>query len=261
MSDMADQLEKLAVLLEKGLMTREEFEEEKEALRANRDGNLPRSSQVVPMVIGFVAVVGLGLAIAWGMQYFGSEKKAVARDDDVEEEMEELEAELEMIQEEGTVLQRNMVEVENVEREEKELELAKIRLQEELRELKKELPNEREITDLLKGVSATANKVGLEVMRFTRIDEIPLAYYAEVPVEIEVYGGYHQVARFFDELSKMKRIVYVQDVSIGSPEIEGDDVAVTVTGHAVTFRFLSDSEIEAQDPSKKKGRKGGKSSR
>jgi type IV pilus assembly protein PilO len=163
---------------------------------------------------------------------------------------------------EGDTLKKNMVEVEEAEREEKELELAKVRLQEDLRELKKELPNEGEITAFLKGVSDTANKVGLEVRGFTRIDEIPLAYYAEVPVEIEVYGGYHQVAKFFDELSRMKRIVYVQDVSMGAPEIEGDDVAVTVTGHAVTFRFLNDAELEAQDPNnkKKKGRKGGKKS-
>ena len=101
--------------------------------------------------------------------------------------------------------------------------------------------------------------------RFERINEIPLTYYAEVPVEIEVYGDYHTIARFFDELSKMKRIVYVQDVSIGDPDFQSEDDSpkITVTGHAVTFRFLSEAELEERDGGKKKkgkkgGRKGGK---
>ena len=138
-----------------------------------------------------------------------------------------------------------------------------VQLQEELRELKRELPNEGEITEFLKGVSDHANAVGLEVRGFARVDEVPLTEeeVVEVPVSIEVYGGYHQVANFFDKLSKMRRIVYVQDITMGSPEFVGEDVFVTVTGQAVTFRFFNEAELAEKNgggkkKKKKKGNKG-----
>jgi len=134
-------------------------------------------------------------------------------------------------------------------------------LNEELRELKRALPNSSEIASLLRDVSNTANRVGLEVRRFERIDEIPLTYYAEIPAKFEVYGSYHRVARFFDELARMKRIVTVQRISMGSPEEQDGEVRVTVTGQVVTFRLLTEAELGAQSSGKKgkkKGRRGGK---
>ena len=137
-------------------------------------------------------------------------------------------------------------------------------LQAELDELSKMLPHGTEIGAFLKGVSETGNRVGLEVRRFDVIDEIPLPekFYAEVPVNIEVYGDYHTVARFFDELSRLPRIVYVQDISIGDPETVDEDTMVTVTGQAMTFRSLTADEVAPADKKKggkkKGGRKGGK---
>ena len=159
---------------------------------------------------------------------------------------------------EGETLKKSMADVQAAEAEEKTLEVSMVRLQEELRELKKELPNEGEITESLRGVSDRANAVGLEVRGFARVDEVPLADVVEVPVSIEVYGGYHQVANFFDQLSKMRRIVYVQNITMASPEFVGDDVFVTVTGHAVTFRFFSDSELAEKEGGGKKKKKKGK---
>ena len=113
----------------------------------------------------------------------------------------------------------------------------------------KELPNNREIPGLLKGISTLGRKVGLEVRQFTPLPEEKREYVAEVPVEIEVEGSFHEVAMFFDRLAKMNRIVYVQDIEMGSAVERGGKVSLTVSGKAVTFRFLSDSEI-------KKGKKG-----
>lgn len=122
-------------------------------------------------------------------------------------------------------------------------------LTKDLKNALKELPNDREIPGLLKGISTLGKKVGLEIRRFTPLPEERREYVAEVPVELEVEGSFHEVAMFFDRLAKMNRIVYVQDIEMGSAVERGGKVSLTVSGKAVTFRFLTDEEI-------KKGRKG-----
>jgi len=125
-------------------------------------------------------------------------------------------------------------------------------LNKDLKNALKELPNDREIPGLLKGISTLGRKVGLDVRRFTPLPEARREYVAEVPVELEVEGTYHEVAMFFDRLAKMNRIVYVEDIEMGSAVERGGKVSLTVAGKAVTFRFLTDDEINAGK--KKRGR-------
>jgi type IV pilus assembly protein PilO len=129
-------------------------------------------------------------------------------------------------------------------------------LQADLTQALKELPNQREIPGLLKGISTTGKKVGLEVRQFRPLVEITREYVAEVPVELEVGGSFHEVAMFFDRLSDMNRIVYVKDIQMGAPEERGGKVYLTVTGKAVTFRFLTKEEQEAAKNDKKGKRRG-----
>ena len=116
------------------------------------------------------------------------------------------------------------------------------RLTKELSIALTELPSDREIPGLLKGISQLGKKVGLEVRRFTPLPEERREYVAEVPVELEVEGSFHEVAMFFDRLSKMNRVVYVQDIEMGRAVERGGKVSLTVAGKAVTFRFLSDED-------------------
>ncbi len=132
-------------------------------------------------------------------------------------------------------------------------------LNEDLKQALKELPNDREIPGLLKGISTLGKKAGLEVRRFQPLPEEKREYVAEVPVSLEVAGSFHEVAMFFDRLSKMNRIVYVQNIEIGSPQERGGKVFLTVEGNAVTFRFLKDDERgSGKGKGKGKGRKGKK---
>lgn len=121
----------------------------------------------------------------------------------------------------------------------------------------KELPNDREIPGLLKGISTLGKKVGLEVKKFQPLPEQKKEYVAEVPVQLEVEGAYHEVGMFFDRLAKMNRIVYVQNIEMKEPEERGGKVVLSVTGNVVTFRFLSDEEILEQQTIEK-SKKGGK---
>ena len=126
----------------------------------------------------------------------------------------------------------------------------------DLEQALKELPEDREIPGLLKGISSLGRKVGLDVKKFQPMAEKSRDYVAEVPVNVELTGSYHEVAMFFDRLSKMNRIVYVQNLEMKTPVDKGGRVTLTVTGQAVTFRFLSDAEIAAQAAAKEAAKKG-----
>lgn len=127
----------------------------------------------------------------------------------------------------------------------------------DLKQALKELPNDREIPGLLKSISTLGRNVGLDVKKFQPEPERTRDYVAEVPVSIVVEGSYHEVAMFFDRLSKMNRIVYVQNIEMTNPVDKAGKVLLSVSGRAVTFRFLSDDEIAAAADAKSKGRKGG----
>lgn len=129
------------------------------------------------------------------------------------------------------------------------------RLKEALKIALRELPNTSEIPGLLSEIDGLARRSGLEVRKFQPLPEVMHEYYAEVPVQLAMDGSYHQVGVFFDRVSKMSRIVSVKDVEVGEPKDAGTEVSLTVRGKAVTFRFLSDAEIEANKG--KEGQPGG----
>lgn len=165
-------------------------------------------------------------------------------------------AELEALQatQQELLTQKRQVEARVKNKAQFEADLAK--LMGDLKQALKELPNDREIPGLLKGISTLGKKVGLEVRRFTPLPEATRQYVADVPVELEVQGSYHEVAMFFDRLSKMNRIVYVQNISMTEPKERGGKIYLTVTGKAVTFRFLTQDEVEKNsDTGKSKGKK------
>jgi type IV pilus assembly protein PilO len=131
-----------------------------------------------------------------------------------------------------------------------------VELNARLHEAVAQLPDTKEIPDLLSNVSSLGREAGLEIIQFKQRKEEYADFYAEVPVDILVRGTYHQVATFFDKVGRMARIVNVGDVSIKSPsKLEGDPVELDTSCVAVTFRFLDEAERErlAKQREKEKG--------
>lgn len=125
---------------------------------------------------------------------------------------------------------------------------------------KAQLPEQKEIPELLKQVSNLGQDSGLEVILFRQKAEVLRDLYAEVPVEMSVRGGYHQVALFFDKVRALDRIVNVSDTAIKNPQTVGGQMQVDATFSATTYRFLSEEERariakEKEEQGKKKGKK------
>jgi type IV pilus assembly protein PilO len=85
-------------------------------------------------------------------------------------------------------------------------------------------------------------------------------FYAEVPVEMQMRGTYHDVALFLDSVKRLDRIVNVANITLTKPKIAGDVVALEASCTATTFRFLDEMERQKLEQLKKKAEgKAGKS--
>ena len=103
------------------------------------------------------------------------------------------------------------------------------------------LPEKEEIPTLLAGISQAGKDAGLEFLLFQPKPESPKDFYAEIPVDIQVSGTYHQVAVFFDKVSNLPRIVNIRDVKM-SPEAQRDSGGNLKTAcQAVTYKFIESS--------------------
>ena len=102
-----------------------------------------------------------------------------------------------------------------------------------LKEALKKLPEGREIPNLLDQINESVLDAGLTISLFRPAGQNPKEFYSEIPVEIQVSGGYHNFATFADVISKMERIVTLRNVRM-SPQTE-DDV-LNISCQAVTFR-------------------------
>lgn len=123
-----------------------------------------------------------------------------------------------------------------------------------------ELPDRREIPDLLSSISSLAKNAGLEIGLFRPQLESKKEFYADVPVQISVSGGFHQVATFFDEVGKLNRIVNINRISMHDPVRTDLGIKITADCVATTFRYLDEEERAQQaaeaatDANKKKRR-------
>ena len=112
----------------------------------------------------------------------------------------------------------------------------------------RELPDKREIEGLLKSVSVLAVDTGLEVIKFAPKGEVTRDFFAEIPVEIELRGTFHELATFFDEVGHLARIINIRDVAITIESETPQEVAIRATCTATTFRYLEEAERVAPQP-------------
>jgi type IV pilus assembly protein PilO len=138
-------------------------------------------------------------------------------------------------------------------RNEKQVKLGKAtnmpRLQAELRTMEAklkeavaQLPDRKEIPDLLTSLSNKAREAGLDILLFRPRAESFKDFYAEIPVDIVVRGGFHNAVSFFDDVSKLNRIVNIDNIDFRNPRVSGDQVTMDISNLATTYRFLDEAE-------------------
>jgi type IV pilus assembly protein PilO len=105
-----------------------------------------------------------------------------------------------------------------------------------------QLPDRKEIPDLLSSLSTKAREAGLEILLFRPRAENFQEFYAEIPVDIVVRGGFFNAVTFFDEVGKLNRLVNIDNIDLKNPKVGGDQVALEISTLTTTYRFLDEAE-------------------
>jgi len=146
--------------------------------------------------------------------------------------------ELARLRAEEANLQRKLSEVRliagNIDAFETEIEGLEVKLKTALRQL----PNEKQLEVLLTDISNLGKTAGVEILSFQRQQEVLHDFYAEVPISIQIDGEYHDIGKFFELLSKLKRIVTMGSLKMSVARESIDSTRLKVSGIATTFRFL-----------------------
>jgi type IV pilus assembly protein PilO len=116
-----------------------------------------------------------------------------------------------------------------------ELEKEEARIEAEFRDALRLLPNQKEIPELLKGLTKLGADANLKFRLFSPQKERDRGFFSEIPVSMELSGGYHDVAVFFDKVARMERIVNIYNVSMRP--VKKDSTSLVTKCEAVTYRF------------------------
>jgi type IV pilus assembly protein PilO len=76
------------------------------------------------------------------------------------------------------------------------------------------LPTDRQLGALLRRITLAGEETGVQFVRFRPSSPKTETYYTEMPIQIAVNGGYHQVGSFLAELANLSRIVTVSEMRI-----------------------------------------------
>jgi type IV pilus assembly protein PilO len=130
------------------------------------------------------------------------------------------------------------------------------KLNEELKTALTQLPNEKEIPEILKNISSLGKESNLEFTLFRPKPEEPQQFYAKVPIELVVLGGYHNIGLFFDKVSKLPRIINVVDFNMTrAKDVKGKisetENLVKTSCMINTYRFIEKKSEEKKSEEKK----------
>jgi type IV pilus assembly protein PilO len=139
-------------------------------------------------------------------------------------------------------------------REKEELEI-------KLKKALSQLPNEKEIPNLIESISNAGKNAGLKILLFRPKPDVNRGFYAEVPVAMNVEGTYESVFNFCKKVSELSRIVNIEGISLKMPSKAGKQLSsnpiLKSSFVATTFRFIPESE-QKKNTSKRKKKRGRK---
>ena len=118
----------------------------------------------------------------------------------------------------------------------------------------KQLPDRSQMDGLLTDINQAGLGRGLEFELFKPGQETKAEFYAQMPISIKVQGTYHELGAFATDISKLSRIVTLNDLVITNPnkaagkdaKAKSGDVILTMEAVAKTYRYLDADELAAK---------------
>ncbi len=131
-----------------------------------------------------------------------------------------------------------------------ELIAANKQLEIELAKKKERLPPEEEAVMLLKQVSDLGIRLGLDIKLWkpSGKSEDPSKLFVRLPVNVEVSGGYHTAALFFDRINALPRIITVSNLKMGSPKVDKGRIVTQTVFDLVAYAAPPETKVAAAVP-------------
>lgn len=127
-----------------------------------------------------------------------------------------------------------------------------------LKQLLRQLPGKTEMPELLTDISQSAQAAGLGTESFQPGAELVKDFYAEMPIQLQMIGTYHQFGSFISSVASLHRVVILtmHDVSLTPVNKAGNGQSgqLMLQGTVTTYRYVDDGEQGGAA-----ARKGGKS--
>ena len=123
------------------------------------------------------------------------------------------------------------------------LKRANAELEQQLAKNKEKLPPEEEVAQLLKQLSDLGTRIGLnlKIWRPAARQEDSSKLFVKLPTNVEMSGGYHTLALFFDRISKLPRIINIGNMKMGGSKVERDRISIQATFQITAFASPSAS--------------------
>jgi type IV pilus assembly protein PilO len=126
------------------------------------------------------------------------------------------------------------------------------RLEIDLAKLLQILPSKRNTEDLIKRIETLTRQGDFTLKKFTPGEFASKDFYSEWPIAIQLEGTYHNLALFFDRMSRFSRIINVEEMKINSlGDTTGRSIAASFV--AKTFIYTAEEKSEGKKAGEKPG--------
>lgn len=107
----------------------------------------------------------------------------------------------------------------------------------ELDKLLRILPARRNTPDLLRRIRSLAEQGDFALKRFAPKELQDKEFFSEWPIEVSIDGSYHNLALFFDRISRFSRIINIEDLQISAISDPKSPHTITAGFRAKTFVY------------------------
>jgi type IV pilus assembly protein PilO len=110
------------------------------------------------------------------------------------------------------------------------------------------LPDEPQIEELTTDLNRRARQAQIRITKIVPLPEVPMGFYARVPMQLFLEGTFHQLVVFFNHVAEMKRIVNIQDVFLTEPTRREGQIYLKTQVLATSYRSLKEAAKPAAAP-------------
>jgi Tfp pilus assembly protein PilO len=126
------------------------------------------------------------------------------------------------------------------------------RLEIDLAKLLQILPSKRNTEDLIKRIETLTRQGDFTLKKFTPGEFVNKDFYSEWPIDIHLEGTYHNLALFFDRMSRFSRIINVEEMKIAALN-DPTGKSISAGFVAKTFIYTAEEKSEGKKPGAKPG--------